>query len=98
MLNIIRWGTWIDSYKDPDIFPESPEADAGRPSSEPNTPEPNRLCSLDLLIEDLREQPPNKFIQDLTVHPEVELPTGEWLVNTKAVLLALQNSPSSLNG
>ncbi|KAJ7841238.1 hypothetical protein B0H13DRAFT_2415099 [Mycena leptocephala] len=34
---------------------------------------------------------------DIQVESEVDLETGEWLVNTKAILAALQKSPSSLN-
>jgi hypothetical protein len=77
----------------------TPEDDANTdPPPEPSAPALTQLRCLDLLIEDLRDQPANKFIQDIQVESEVDLETGEWLVNTKGMLSALQKSPSSLNG
>jgi hypothetical protein len=77
----------------------TPEDDANTdPPPEPSAPALTQLRCLDLLIEDLRDQPANKFIQDIQVESEVDLETGEWLVNTKGMLSALQKSPPSLNG
>ncbi|KAF8183827.1 hypothetical protein K438DRAFT_1974854 [Mycena galopus ATCC 62051] len=61
------------------------------------TPTP-ALRSLDLWIEDMRVQPSNKFIQCVMVVSAGELETGEWVVDGKAILAALQESPSALNG
>ncbi|KAJ7477474.1 kinase-like domain-containing protein, partial [Mycena latifolia] len=54
--------------------------------------------TIQLLVEDVRDQPANKFIQELFLPCVGDLPTGEWLVNGHDLLKALQDSPSSLNG
>lgn len=53
---------------------------------------------LKLLIEDVREQPVNKFIQDVAVRSAHDLETGQWLVNGNDLLKALQDSPAALGG
>jgi hypothetical protein len=53
---------------------------------------------LELLIEDIRTEPANKFIRELLLDASEELPTGEWLVNGNDLLRELQKSPSSLDG
>jgi hypothetical protein len=54
--------------------------------------------TIQLLVEDVQDQPANKFIQELFLPCVGDLPTGEWLVNGHDLLKALQESPSSLNG
>ncbi|KAJ7793401.1 hypothetical protein B0H14DRAFT_2622911 [Mycena olivaceomarginata] len=67
----------------------TPEVDADKDSPEPSTA-PTQLRSLDLLIEDLRDQPASKFIQDIQVESEADLETGEWLVNTKEITVVFK--------
>ncbi|KAJ7123322.1 hypothetical protein C8R43DRAFT_1148203 [Mycena crocata] len=67
-------------------------------SRQPTPPAPLEHRSLDLLIEDIREQPVNKFIQTLVLSSTGDLPTGGWTVNTTELLKALQESPSALDG
>ncbi|KAF8145323.1 hypothetical protein K438DRAFT_1991958 [Mycena galopus ATCC 62051] len=56
------------------------------------------LRSLDLWIEDMRVQPSNKFVQCVAVVSAGESETGEWVVDGKGILAALQESPSALHG
>lgn len=53
---------------------------------------------LKLLIEDVREQPGNKFIQEIAVRSAADLDMGQWLVNGNDLLKALQDSPAALGG
>ncbi|KAJ7888245.1 hypothetical protein B0H13DRAFT_1888495 [Mycena leptocephala] len=77
--------------------PPSPET---HPTSErhSNSPLPNNPRPVDLLLEDMRVEPPNKFIQDVLLSSYGDLATGEWIVSSNEVLAALQKSPSSLDG
>ncbi|KAJ7474612.1 hypothetical protein B0H11DRAFT_1918321 [Mycena galericulata] len=58
--------------------PPSPET---RPTSErrSNSPPLNNPSSVDLLFEDMRVEPPNKFIQDVLLLSYGDLATGEWM-------------------
>jgi hypothetical protein len=79
------------SCTDPRASPAAPESDAGeRDTPTPSIPAPTKFRSLDLPIEDFREQPASKFIQDITIQCISDLATGEWLVNTKDFLSALK--------
>ncbi|KAJ7838099.1 hypothetical protein B0H14DRAFT_3701256 [Mycena olivaceomarginata] len=66
----------------------TPEVDADKDSPEPSTA-PTQLRSLDLLIEDLRDQPASKFIQDIQVESEADLETGRVACKYQGYALCL---------
>ncbi|KAJ6533691.1 hypothetical protein B0H19DRAFT_1081106 [Mycena capillaripes] len=82
----------IKTYQTPQLPPPRPE------SVHADDPPLLEFHSLDLLIEDLSEEPPNKFIQQVSVPSGGPLDMGQWLVNTTELLSASQRSPASLNG
>ncbi|KAJ7229901.1 hypothetical protein GGX14DRAFT_409593 [Mycena pura] len=62
------------------------------------TPPPPECRILKLLIEDVQEQPVNKFIQEVAVRSAADLDMGQWLVNGNDLLKALQDLPAALGG
>ncbi|KAJ7664647.1 hypothetical protein DFH06DRAFT_1324187 [Mycena polygramma] len=78
-----------------DTVPSPPRPDSEIGSDDPPITHPR---SVDVLIEDLREEPSNKFIQQLVLPSCSEQATGEWLVDSNELLYALQQSPSALDG
>ncbi|KAJ7246195.1 hypothetical protein C8J57DRAFT_1241632 [Mycena rebaudengoi] len=72
------------------------ESDNGAPG--PDNFAPPELRSIELLVEDMREEPPNRFIQTVLLAPAEDLETGQCLVDEHSLLYALQTSPSALDG
>ncbi|KAJ7271820.1 hypothetical protein C8J57DRAFT_1226384 [Mycena rebaudengoi] len=72
------------------------EWDNGAPG--PDNFAPPELRSIELLVEDMREEPPNRFIQTVLLAPAEDLETGQCLVDGHSLLYALQTSPSALDG
>ncbi|KAJ7668208.1 hypothetical protein B0H17DRAFT_1210062 [Mycena rosella] len=86
----------IQSQDSPSAHPNIPESD--RDSAHPESPPPPQFRSLDLLIEDLRVQPANTFIQTILLESAGDSELGEWLIDGSALLQALQSFPSALDG
>ncbi|KAJ7228270.1 hypothetical protein GGX14DRAFT_554374 [Mycena pura] len=83
----------VRAVQDPAPSPPHPGSEKG-----PEVPPTVHPRPVDLLIEDLREEFPNKFIQQLVLPSCGKLAAGEWLVDGNRLLSALQKSPSSLSG